>query len=236
MSLVAKIVAAYPKAAPIVDGIIALGADLGVHPYFIANVIQVESNFNPQARNAKSGATGLIQFTKTIAEKLGTTTEKLRLMSIREQFQYVVRYLIPYKGRLHTQADVYMAVFQPARLGQPLSTPISTKAQAKNPTIRTLQDYVDKANARAKLPTTTGGLPPAPVSVPAPTQDKAPPVDTEAEKVAKRKKARAKEQKRRRRALLIAAGVGVSLTALVGIFAYFVNRPLLTKRVKVNVK
>jgi len=226
MSLAAKIVAAYPKAAPIVDDIIALGADLGVHPYFIANVIQVESSFNPQARNPLSGATGLIQFTSTVArEVLGTTTDKLKTMGAKEQFQYVVKYLMRYQGRLKTQADVYMAVFQPARLGQPLSTPISAKAQEKNPTIRTLQDYVDKANARAKLPT-TGNAPP---------DTSAADFRTKAEAVIKRKRSKARAKARKKK-LLIAVGVGVGVTVLVGIFAYFVNRPLLAKRIKVNVK
>ena len=225
MIVAAKIIEAYPKAAPIVDGIIALGVDLGVHPYFIANVIQVESNYNPQARNPKRGATGLIQFTNTVAEKLGTNTDKLRSMSIQEQFQYVIKYLSMYKGRIRSQADVYMAVFQPARIGQPLSTPLSAKAQAKNPTIRTLQDYVDKANARVRLPT-GGALPP----VTAPTPVAPPAVNTEAEKEAKRKKARAKERRRKRKVLLIAIGVGLTLTTLVGTFAYFVNKPLLAKR------
>jgi hypothetical protein len=221
MTASAKIVEAYPKAAPIVDGIIALGAALGVNPYFIANVIEVESNFNPQARNARSGATGLIQFTPTVAQVVGTTTDKLKLMGIKEQFQYVVKYFMKYQGRIKSQADVYMAVFQPARLGQPLSTPISAKAQEKNPTIRTLQDYVDKANARAKLPTT--GSAPAEAPNPAPVAPAA--------GAGKRKRAKARARARnRKKKLLLVAGVGVGVTLLVGILAYFVNRPLLYKR------
>jgi hypothetical protein len=228
MTVAAKITEAYPKAAPIVDGIIALGAALGVHPYFIANVIEVESNFNPQARNARSGATGLIQFTPTIAGVLGTTTDKLKLMGIKEQFQYVVKYFMQYQGRIKTQAEVYMAVFQPGRLGQPLSTPLSAKAQEKNPTIRTLQDYVDKANARVKLPT-TGSLP-APALVPVEAPPPAPDAAAEAANKRKRAKARAKARARnRKKKLLLVAGVGVGVTLLVGIFAYFVNRPLLYK-------
>lgn len=218
MTASAKIVEAYPKAAPIVDEIIALGAALGVNPYFIANVIEVESNFNPQARNPRSGATGLIQFTQTAAETVGTTTDKLRLMGIKEQFQYVVKYFMKYQGRIKTQADVYMAVFQPGRLGQPLSTPISAKAQEKNPTIRTLQDYVDKANARVKLPTT--GNAPEVVSGEA--------IQAKAKAAIKRKKRRARAKKRRQKLLMI-AGVGVGVSLVVGILAYFVNRPLLHK-------
>lgn len=219
MTASAKIVEAYPKAAPIVGDIIALGAALGVNPYFIANVIEVESNFNPQARNPRSGATGLIQFTPTVAQVVGTTTDKLKVMGIKEQFQYVVKYFMKYQGRIKTQADVYMAVFQPGRLGQPLSTPISAKAQEKNPTIRTLQDYVDKANARAKLPT-TGSAPP---------DTSASDFRTKAEAVIKRKRSKARAKARKKR-LVIAVGVGVGVTVLVGIFAYFVNRPLLAKR------
>ena len=219
MSASAKIVEAYPKAAPIVDDIVALGAALGVDPYFIANVIHVESGFNPQAYNTKSGASGLIQFTTTTAQGLGTTTSKLRGMTPKAQFQYVIKYFMQYKGRMKTQADVYIAIFQPGRLGQPLSTPISSKAQAKNPTIRTLRDYVDKANARVKLPIT--GFTPQPSSASIPPY---PQSVTYVEPAGNNSKGRRRNRKRKIIILTVAA-VCVALLSTVYIQLKLIPRP-----------
>ena len=222
MTASAQIVEAYPKAAPIVDEIIALGAALGVNPFFIANVIWVESNFNPQAYNAKSGASGLIQFTPTTAKGLGTTTDKLRAMTIKEQFRYVSAYFMKYQGKIKTQSDVYLAIFQPGRLGQPLSTPISAVAQEKNPGIRTLQDYVDKANARVRLPT-TGSAPQS--------SAKSGPYLPSAQDIAKverdqARKRRAKERKRKRKAIVLTvAAVGVALFSLIFTQMKIMERP-----------
>jgi hypothetical protein len=77
--------------------------------------------FSPSVRNAAgSGATGLIQFMPSIATMLGTTTAALARMTAERQLDYVARYFEPYKGRLRTIEDVYMAILWPAAIGKPL--------------------------------------------------------------------------------------------------------------------
>lgn len=75
--------------------------------------------FRADIRNAAgSSATGLIQFMEATAQGLGTTTAQLAAMSVEDQIVYVYRYLMPYKGRMTTLSDVYMAVLWPRAIGQ----------------------------------------------------------------------------------------------------------------------
>lgn len=79
--------------------------------------------FKPDIRNlAGSGATGLIQFMPATARALGTTTTQLAAMSAEDQLNWVYKYFQPFKGRMHTLSDVYMAVLWPAAVGKPDST------------------------------------------------------------------------------------------------------------------
>ena len=82
-------------------------------------VMWFESKLNPQAVNPISGATGLIQFMPSTARGLGITTTVLKRMSNVQQLDYVLAYLRPYKGRMKTWADVYLAVFYPRAMGNP---------------------------------------------------------------------------------------------------------------------
>lgn len=76
--------------------------------------------FKASTRNmAGSGATGLIQFMPNTARLLGTTTTKLAAMTPEDQLNYVWKYFAPYKGRLKTLGDLYMAVLWPKGVGQP---------------------------------------------------------------------------------------------------------------------
>jgi len=89
---------------------------------YLMAVIAFESaeTFSPSIKNAAgSGATGLIQFMPNTARGLGTTTEALARMTAEDQINYVYRYLLPYKGRMRTLADVYMSVLWPAAVGKP---------------------------------------------------------------------------------------------------------------------
>lgn len=97
-------------------------AALGIEPDYLMACIAWESaeTFRPDIKNmAGSGATGLIQFMPPTAIGLGTTVEKLADMSAVEQLAYVQMYFQPYKGRLKTLADVYMAILWPAAIGKP---------------------------------------------------------------------------------------------------------------------
>lgn len=76
--------------------------------------------FSPSIKNAAgSGATGLIQFMPAVAKALGTTPEKLAKMTPEDQLNYVWKYFEPYKGKLKTLSDMYMAILWPAAVGKP---------------------------------------------------------------------------------------------------------------------
>lgn len=79
--------------------------------------------FKPDVKNAAgSGAVGLIQFMPLTAKNLGTSVEQLVVMTAEEQLDVVARYFSPYRGRLHTLADIYMVILWPAAVGHPDST------------------------------------------------------------------------------------------------------------------
>ncbi len=64
----------------------------------IAIAISLESGFDPAAVNAKSGATGLIQWIPKTAEAYGTTTAELKRMSDVEQVPYIERFFTALLG------------------------------------------------------------------------------------------------------------------------------------------
>lgn len=79
-------------------------------------------SFRADVKNmAGSGATGLIQFMPATAKGLGTTVEKLAAMTPEDQLNFVWKYFAPYKGRLKTLSDIYMAILWPAAVGKPES-------------------------------------------------------------------------------------------------------------------
>jgi hypothetical protein len=96
-----------------------IAADIGIQPEWLMGVMWQESKLRPYARNATSGATGLIQFMPSTAKELGTTLDALATMDAVTQLDYVLKYFRPYAGRLHSFADTYFAVFFPAAIGMP---------------------------------------------------------------------------------------------------------------------
>jgi len=131
---------------------------IGAQPFDLANLINFESGWNPQAVNKRSGATGLIQFMPSTARGLGTTTAAIKAMSALEQMPLVERYLRPYARKgLHTAERLYMAVFYPAAISWPRGRRFSATVQRYNPGIATPSDYVRMANRRARLPVGGGG-------------------------------------------------------------------------------
>jgi hypothetical protein len=111
------------------DRIAWLCADLDIgpepgkpEPSWMMTCIAWESGrtFSPKVKNmAGSGATGLIQFMPTTAQKLGTSTAALAKMTAEDQINYVWRYFKPWKGRLRSLADVYLAILWPLGVGKP---------------------------------------------------------------------------------------------------------------------
>ncbi len=98
------------------DKISSLCAQLNINSDDLKKVFQFESGINPKSVNTMSGATGLIQFMPETAKNLGTSTFELRKMSGVKQLDYVYKYFRPYKGKLNSYGDLYLAVFYPYAL------------------------------------------------------------------------------------------------------------------------
>jgi hypothetical protein len=136
------------------DALVGIAARLGIDPAWLANIIQLESGGNPQARNSISNATGLIQFMPSTAPTVGTTVSDLYQMDGRQQMPYVERYfqnVIAAHGPLRSQEDVIAAVFYPAYIGQP-DREFPAAVQRDNAGLSTMRDYVRRLSATAKLP------------------------------------------------------------------------------------
>lgn len=98
--------------------VIDIAANIGMDPNHLMAIMSFESGLRTDAVNPQSGATGLIQFMPETARGLGTTVEQLAQMSPEQQLDYVAKYFEPYKGRLNTIEDAYMAVLYPAAIGK----------------------------------------------------------------------------------------------------------------------
>ena len=99
-----------------------IAIDLDIPSDYLMACIAWESGrtFRPDMKNlAGSGATGLIQFMPATARALGTTTEALAAMSAEDQLYFVHKYFLPYRGRIKTLEDVYMAILWPKAIGKP---------------------------------------------------------------------------------------------------------------------
>jgi len=102
------------------EKVVKIAADLGTDPNFLMAIMSFETGhtFSPKKKNPASGATGLIQFMPPTAKGLGTSIEKLVQMTAEEQLDVVAKYLAPFKGRMKTLEDAYMAVLFPKGVGK----------------------------------------------------------------------------------------------------------------------
>ena len=80
-----------------------------------------------------TGNCGLIQFMPTTAIALGTTSEKLKKMSVLEQLDYVEKYFKPYARKIKTLSDLYMAILWPAAIGKSSDFVLFDKSDKKYP-------------------------------------------------------------------------------------------------------
>lgn len=104
------------------DKVLEISRDLDVPPDYLMACMAFETGekFDSSIKNAAgSGAVGLIQFMPSTAKGIGTSSEALGKMSPVVQLDYVKRYFTPFKGRLKTLEDVYMAILYPAAVGKP---------------------------------------------------------------------------------------------------------------------
>lgn len=134
---------------------------LGVEPAWLDRLIQFESAWSPAARNAISGARGLIQFTNTTARGMGFTSADdlvtkypdtvLQLMS--PVYNYL-KAMKPYP----TEQSLYMAIFYPAYRNVAPTTVFSDYIRAQNPNINTVADYVAKVQGSKITSYVTTGI------------------------------------------------------------------------------
>jgi len=108
--------------------IIQISNRLGCKPDYLTSAMALETGgtFNPAVVNSL-GYTGLIQIGSTAATDInrrkGTNITagkngNLKNMSKLEQLTYVEYYLEPYKGKLNTLADFYLAILMPVDCGK----------------------------------------------------------------------------------------------------------------------
>lgn len=104
-----------------------ISTDLGANPRDLIAVMRFETGgtFDPAEKNrAGSGATGLIQFMPSTAKDLTGADSKeaaikiMESMSPVQQLDYVQKYLAPFKGKLNSLEDVYMAILYPKAVGK----------------------------------------------------------------------------------------------------------------------
>ncbi len=103
------------------DKVVQMATRLETNPNFLMAVMSFETGgtFSPSIPNkAGSGAVGLIQFMPATARGLGTTTEKLTAMTAEAQLDFVEKHFRPFRGRLNTIEDAYMAVLFPRAVGK----------------------------------------------------------------------------------------------------------------------
>jgi hypothetical protein len=134
----------------------------------LVKIMYKESKINPQARNADTKATGLIQFMPDTAIGLGTTVDALYKMTRIEQMDYVKAFFSNSNVAGKTYAELYLLTFYPFALtksndyiiGSEISAPRAIIIAAQNPAIRkystqqlngqpviTRADFLNYANA-----------------------------------------------------------------------------------------
>ena len=143
-----------------------LGDKWGIPFEWLCNLINFESGgtFNPAIKNS-TGATGLIQFLKSTAESLGTTTTALAALSFKGQLEWVDKYLASNKsvwknrglltdGKVNDkfqQPDLFMTIFYPEAIGKP-DYIFSADVSKNNGGIKTPMDYTKKALKNPPFP------------------------------------------------------------------------------------
>lgn len=104
-----------------------IAANLETDPAHLMKAMAFETGgtFDAGVKNkAGSGATGLIQFMPKTAQGLTGADSKeaaieiLQGMNEVEQLDYVEKYLKPFKGKLNSLSDVYMAILWPKAVGK----------------------------------------------------------------------------------------------------------------------
>jgi hypothetical protein len=108
----------YTNAVEFIAKCISISNTLGIKVNWLIAVMWKESKINHKAVNPTSNATGLIQFMPNTAKGLGTSVAELFKMDVLKQLDFVLKYFQPYKGKMKSFEDVYLAVFFPLAIGK----------------------------------------------------------------------------------------------------------------------
>ncbi len=94
-----------------------IATTLNTKPEYLIAIMRFETGgtFDPCKKSKWSSATGLIQFLKSTAQRLGTTTDQLCKMTQVQQLDYVENYFNWFKHKIRPNdlGDIAMAVFWP---------------------------------------------------------------------------------------------------------------------------
>lgn len=100
--------------------VIEVSKKLNIDPNWLMAVMNFETagTFSPSITN-KLGYVGLIQFGKDAAIDLNITLHQLQNMNAIDQLDYVYRYYLPYKKKIKSYVDLYLATLFPISIGKP---------------------------------------------------------------------------------------------------------------------
>ena len=133
-----------------------LAAELDVPPSWLERLIQFESGWDPWARNPRSGARGLIQFTNSTARALGyASADDLVAHNPTVETQLrgpVLSYLVPF-APYPTEQSLCMAVFYPRARNWPADRRFPEAVISDNPGIATPADYMARVGRAAVVRT-----------------------------------------------------------------------------------
>ena len=91
-----------------------VSAKHGINPAHLLGLIASESGFNPKAQNPDTNAAGLLQFKPEVAERYGTTVDKILKMSRVEQMRYVDMYLKDTLPKNPSLGQLYTSTLMPS--------------------------------------------------------------------------------------------------------------------------
>jgi len=120
------------------DKVVSIAQDLQINPNWLMHIMNKESWLNPQTENNNSWAVWLIQFNndegvdyKTI-NKTQYKISEIKNMNNLAQLDLVAEYYKPYKNKLNSYADLYLATLYPAAMWKPDDFVLwSEKSEAK---------------------------------------------------------------------------------------------------------
>jgi hypothetical protein len=139
-----------------IDALKRVSALLSIPDYtWLDKLISFESLWNPKAKNAISGARGLVQFTNTTSRKLGFKSADDLVNkypdAVDQLLGPVYNYLRAYTP-FPTKQSLYMSVFYPAARKWNLNVQFPEKVKLSNPGIDTVASYVRKVDRRRVSP------------------------------------------------------------------------------------